>query len=298
VEDPYRIVTLRDGSELSCHALMIATGVKVRELDVPGVEPLVGTSIYYGAATSEAVHLKDGKVFVVGSANSAGQGAVFLARFASRVTMLVRGDSLEKSMSRYLIDQIKGTDNISVLVNTQVAAVAGTEHLETITIRNNKSGENETVPADFVFIGAVPHTDLVKGVVELDETGYILTGPDLIHDGRRPKNWRLGRAPSWWRRACPASSLRATCATAWSGGSHRQWVRVPSRSVSCTSISKRSDEVSPQTATWRSIAYERLVGEARRGHHQPGLACPGGGLLPLGTLLGDLPQSPERASAA
>jgi len=190
-------VTLNDGSELSCHALVIATGVKVRELDAPGIEPLVGASVYYGAASSEAVNYKDRKVFVVGSANSAGQGAVYLSRFASQVTMLVRGDGLEQSMSRYLIDQIEATDNISVLVNTQVAAVAGTGHLETITTRNSKSGETGTVPADaiFVFIGAVPHSDCVRGVVELDEMGYILTGPDLIRDGRRPKNWKLGRDP-------------------------------------------------------------------------------------------------------
>lgn len=121
---------------------------------------------------------------------------MFLSRFASQVTMLVRGDSLEKSISRYLIDQIEATDNISVLVNRQVAEVSGAEHLETISIRNN-SGETETVPADaiFVLIGAVPHTDLVKDVVELDETGYILTRPDLSRDGRRPKNWKLGRDP-------------------------------------------------------------------------------------------------------
>jgi len=197
VEDPYRIVTLKDGSELSCQALLIATGVKVRELDAPGVEPLVGGSVYYGAATSEAVHYKDGKVVVVGSANSAGQGAVFLSRFASQVIMLVRGDSLAKNMSRYLIDQIEATENISVMVNTQVAAVEGKEHLEAVSIHNIKSGETESVPADaiFVFIGAVPHSDLVRDVVEMDEAGYILTGPDLRRDGRRPKNWTLGRDP-------------------------------------------------------------------------------------------------------
>jgi thioredoxin reductase (NADPH) len=197
VEGPYRIVTLNDGNELSCHALLISTGVKVRELDVPGIEPLVGASVYYGAATSEAVNYRDGKVFVVGSANSAGQGAIFLSRFASEVALMVRGDSLEKSMSRYLIDQIEATENISVLVNTQVVAVEGGEHLERVSLRNSKSGETEQRPADaiFVFIGAVPHSDLLKDIVELDEAGYVLTGPDLIRDGRRPKNWRLARDP-------------------------------------------------------------------------------------------------------
>jgi thioredoxin reductase (NADPH) len=197
VEDPYRIVTLDDGSELSCHALLMATGVKVRELDAPGVEHLVGASIYYGAATSEAVHYKDKKVFVIGGANSAGQGAVFLSRYASQVTMLIRGDSLAKSMSQYLIDQIDDTENINVLVHTQVSAAKGANRLEALTIRNNETGTSEAVPADamFVFIGAVPHTDIVKGKVEQDEAGFILTGPDLMHEGRRPMNWKLRRDP-------------------------------------------------------------------------------------------------------
>ena len=197
VEDPYRIVTLDDGSELSCHALMVATGVKVREFDAPGVEPLVGGSVYYGAATSEAVHYKDKHVLVIGGANSAGQGAVFLSRFASKVTMLIRGDSLAKSMSRYLIDQIAGTENIEVLVHSEVTAAEGAERLEAVTISNNQTGRSEVVPADamFVFIGAVPHTDIVAGIVEQDEAGFILTGPDLMRDGRRPRNWRLKRDP-------------------------------------------------------------------------------------------------------
>jgi len=197
VEDPYRIVTLGDGSELSSHALLIATGVTVRELDVPGLEALVGRSVYYGAATSEAVHYQGGKVFVIGGANSAGQGAMFLSRFASEVTILIRADSLRMSMSQYLIDQIEGTENISLKVNTEVTAVAGTEHLESITMRNSDSSETETAPADamFIFIGAVPHSDVVAGIVERTEAGFILTGPDLIRDGRRPKNWKLKRDP-------------------------------------------------------------------------------------------------------
>ena len=171
VEDPYRIVTLSDGSELSCHALLIATGVKVLELDVPGIEPLVGGSVYYGAATSEAVHYQGDKVFVIGGANSAGQGAMFLSRFASEVTILIRGDSLRKSMSQYLIDQIEGTENISLKVHTEVTAVAGIEHLESITMKDNITGETETAPADavFIFIGAVPHSDVVADIVERTE---------------------------------------------------------------------------------------------------------------------------------
>jgi len=197
IEDPYRIVTLDDGSELNCHALLISTGVKVRELNVPGIEPLVGASVYYGAASSEAIHYRGKKLFVVGGANSAGQGAMFLSQYASEVTILIRADSLKKSMSQYLIDQIERTENISLRVNVELAAVSGTGHLETVTLRNSITGETETVPADaiFVFIGAVPHSDIVAGIVERSEAGFILTGPDLIREGRRPKNWTLKRDP-------------------------------------------------------------------------------------------------------
>ncbi|UCH85096.1 MAG: FAD-dependent oxidoreductase [Candidatus Latescibacterota bacterium] len=197
VEDPYRTVTLADGCELSCHALLVATGVEVKELSVPGVKPLVGASVYYGAATSEAVHYKGGKVFVIGGANSAGQGAMFLSRFASQVAMLVRADSLQQSMSQYLIDQIEATENIEVLVSTSVTSVAGKDHLETITVENLDTHATDTMPADaiFVFIGAVPHTEIVAGIVERDTAGFILTGQDLIREGRRPKNWKLKRDP-------------------------------------------------------------------------------------------------------
>ncbi|MCU0233226.1 MAG: FAD-dependent oxidoreductase [Thermoanaerobaculales bacterium] len=197
VEDPYRIVTLDDGSELSCHALLIATGVKVRELEVPGIEPFIGASVYYGAATSEAVHYQGRRVFVVGGANSAGQGAVFLSRFAAEVTILIRGESLQASMSRYLIDQIEATPNISLRASTEIVAAAGSDRLETITLANRATGAAEIVLADavFIFIGAVPHSDIVAGIVERSEAGFILTGPDLIRDGRRPQTWKPQRDP-------------------------------------------------------------------------------------------------------
>ena len=197
VEDPYRIVMLADGSELSCHTLVISTGVKVRKLNVPGIEPFIGGSVYYGAATSEAVYFKGKKVFIIGGANSAGQGAMFLSRFASEVTVLIRGDSLQKSMSQYLIDQIDDTENISLMVNSEVEAVDGTDRVETISIKNNKNGGSETMPADaiFIFIGAIPNSDIVNDVVELDESGFIYTGQDLMRNGRRPKNWKLKRDP-------------------------------------------------------------------------------------------------------
>jgi thioredoxin reductase (NADPH) len=197
VEDPYKYVTLNDGSELSCHALLISTGVKVRELEVPGIEPFIGGSVYYGAATSEAAHYKDKKVFVIGGANSAGQGAMFLSRFASEVTVLVRGESLQASMSRYLIDQIDGTENISLMPHTEVTAVDGSDRLEAITVTNKESGESQTLQADaiFIFIGAVPGTSILRDVVELDEAGFVFTGQDLIRNGRRPKNWKPRRDP-------------------------------------------------------------------------------------------------------
>jgi len=196
VSDPYRYVKLKDGTELSCKAIIITTGVSLRQLNLPGIEPLTGAGVYYGAALTEAEHYKDQHVFVVGGANSAGQAAMFFSRYASKVTMLVRS-SLSKSMSQYLIDQIKSTSNIEVLSKAEVIEVHGKDRLEGITIKNNQSGETYTVqtPAMFLFIGAAPHTEMVRGVLELSEAGFILTGPDLIQNEKRPKNWRLKRDP-------------------------------------------------------------------------------------------------------
>jgi thioredoxin reductase (NADPH) len=197
VDDPYRLVTLGDGTELSCRALVIATGVSVRTLDAPGVDALTGAGIYYGAALTEAAHYRGEQVFVVGGANSAGQGAMFFSQYASQVTMLVRGDSLEKSMSQYLVDQIAAMDNIEVRLRTEVVEAIGTDRLEAITMLNRETGNTETVPAAalFLFIGAMPHSDLVAGVVEQDRFGFIPTGPDLMQNGHRPKNWKLERDP-------------------------------------------------------------------------------------------------------
>lgn len=197
VEDPYRIVQLRDGTELNCHALLIASGATVQKIQVPGVERLTGAGIYYGAAVTEATHHCGQHVYIVGGANSAGQGAMFFARYASQVTMLVRASLLEKEMSRYLVDQIYSQDNIDVRLRTAVAEVHGTDRLEAITIQNTNTNQTETVPAAalFIFIGAVPHTDLVAGVAERNRAGFILTGTDLIRNGQRPKGWTLKRDP-------------------------------------------------------------------------------------------------------
>jgi thioredoxin reductase (NADPH) len=197
VDDPYRFVKLADGTELSCKALMIATGASLSTLEIPGIEALTGAGVYYGAALTEAAHYKGKPMFVVGGANSAGQGAMFFSRYASKVTMLVRGSSLQKDMSQYLIDQINCSENIDVRVRTSIFEAIGTDRLEALVIKDNDTGDIETVPAAalFVFIGAKPHSEFVADVVERNAAGFILTGPDLMRDGRRPKNWRLNRDP-------------------------------------------------------------------------------------------------------
>jgi thioredoxin reductase (NADPH) len=197
VEDPYRIVTLADGSEVSCYALIVTTGVSYRRLDVAGADRLTGAGVYYGAAQTEAFSCKDEDVYIVGGANSAGQAAMFFSNQARRVVMLCRGDDLRKSMSEYLVIQIEDRENIEVHLNTNVVAVEGEEHLESISMKNSETGETETAPVSalFIFIGAAPKTDWLNGVVERDERGFILSGPDLSRNGKRPKGWALDRDP-------------------------------------------------------------------------------------------------------
>jgi thioredoxin reductase (NADPH) len=205
IEDPYRFVVLGDGTELSCHALMISTGVSTRLLNQPGVEELTGRGVYYGAAVTEAAAYRDMDVFIVGGANSAGQGAVFFSNYAHKVTVLVRGSSLAKGMSQYLVDQIEAIDNIEVRTRTEVVEAHGTDRLEAITIVNRNDDTTQTLPAAamFIFIGAVPHSDLVAGIVERDRVGFILTGQDLVVDGVRPKTWRLKRDPFYLETSRP-----------------------------------------------------------------------------------------------
>lgn len=197
VEDPYRIVQLGDGNELSSRVILIATGVFVKRLDVPGIEKLTGAGVYYGAALTEAAYYKGQDVFVIGGANSAGQGAMFFSRYARKVTMVVRGGSLGAGMSQYLVEQIAGTPNIEVLLNAEVMEVHGSDRLESLTICMKETNEVKTLPAGamFIFIGAMPHTTMVSDVVERDSAGFIITGPDLIVNGKRPKNWTEKRDP-------------------------------------------------------------------------------------------------------
>ncbi len=200
VEDPYRVVTLSNGNEISCHALILGLGVSWRRLDVPGLDVLTGAGVYYGAAQTEALSCQGEDVYIVGGANSAGQAAMNFSKYARQVTMLVRGSSLAKSMSQYLIEQIAETPNIIVQTHSSVVGAEGKTSLEAIAIES--AGEIKIVPATslFIFIGAVPKTDWLEGLIERDERGFIMTGSDLKQSvevglSHRPKGWQLNRDP-------------------------------------------------------------------------------------------------------
>ena len=197
VEGPYRIIKLVDGSEISCHALMIASGVQWRRLEAPGIDRLQGAGVYYGGGATEALSCKGELVYVVGGANSAGQAAMNFAKYADRVVILVRGESLASTMSQYLIDQIKETPNIQLWTHASVAEVHGDTHLEEISVLCSDTNKLERVPASamFIFIGALPRTDWLGNIVERDDRGFLLTGPDLMQGGQRPKGWGLDRDP-------------------------------------------------------------------------------------------------------
>ncbi|HEX9890387.1 MAG TPA: FAD-dependent oxidoreductase [Nitriliruptorales bacterium] len=197
VDGPIRTLRLSDGSILNCRAVVIASGMTVRQLDVPGYERLTGSGVYYGATLSEAASYRDEDVFVVGGANSAGQGAVLFSRYARSVTLLVRGASLEAGMSQYLVDQISGIDNIVVELSTQVREVRGEASLEQVVIEHTVTGEVEerTGTGLFIFVGAIPHTAFLGGAVACNASGFVLTGPDLGVGGSRPDGWPLERDP-------------------------------------------------------------------------------------------------------
>jgi thioredoxin reductase (NADPH) len=197
VDGPYRIVKLRDGNEVSCHALLVASGLSWKRLEIPGLEPLQEAGVYYGAAMTEAQLCAGEDVYVIGGANSAGQAAVYFARFAKSVTMLVRSDSLAKGMSNYLIEQIKAIPNIKVETESEVTEAHGNGHLEAITIANRGTGETrkEQTSALFIFIGAVPCTAWLRGLLPQDDRGYLLTGSFLPREGDKVKGWKEDRDP-------------------------------------------------------------------------------------------------------
>jgi thioredoxin reductase (NADPH) len=193
VDGPKRTVRFADGGTVDAHAVIVATGVSYRNLNAEGCTELAGCGVYYGAGVSVASECADEEVYVVGGANSAGQAAMYLSRKAKSVTIVVRAPSLEASMSYYLIQQIEATPNITVRTCTEVQKVTGDDHLETLTLINNRTQETEDVGCArlFIFIGAAPRTDWLDGVLARDEHGFILTGPDL----RNVCGWTLDRPP-------------------------------------------------------------------------------------------------------
>ncbi|MFL5803498.1 MAG: FAD-dependent oxidoreductase [Roseiflexaceae bacterium] len=182
IDGQYRIVMLQDGTSVSGHALLIATGVSYRKLDAPGIDRLTGAGVYYGAAMTEAMACRDQEVYIIGGANSAGQSAMYFSRYASQVIMIVRGASLSASMSQYLIDQIQATPNIQVRYRSQVVEAHGESGLQALTLADAADGTTAQVPASalFILIGAMPQTDWLAGLVERDPNGFIIAGTDLL----------------------------------------------------------------------------------------------------------------------
>jgi thioredoxin reductase (NADPH) len=202
-EDPYRMVELSNGTEVACHALMLSSGMAaVKELEVPGVEKLLGAGVYYGAALSEAAMYRDQHVYVLGGANSAGQGALFFSRYARHVTLIVRKPTLAPQMSQYLIDRIAQTENMSVIGNSEITAVHGDTHLERLDLLNAETGESRTIDANalFIFIGVAPRTEPFRPLVATDDKGFILTGADARAAAR---GWGPSREPMMFETSVP-----------------------------------------------------------------------------------------------
>ena len=206
VEGPSRVIRLADGNEIAGRAVLVASGIAYRKLDIPGAEKLMGAGVYYYAPMSDAISYRDGDIYIIGGANSAGQAAMYFSKFARQVTMVVRGEALSTTMSQYLEDQIAATKNITVLVNSNITEVTGQDHCEAVTVSNSKTGEKKTVPATAVLIyaGALPRTEWLAGVVERDELGYVISGQHLMHgDSHRPKGWTAKRDPFYLESSVP-----------------------------------------------------------------------------------------------
>ncbi len=196
-EDPYRIVQLADGKEISAYAVILTTGMSVRTLDVPGISRLHGMGVYYGVALSEASAYRGCHVCIVGGANSAGQAALFFSRYAKHVTILIHAPALSPRMSHYLVQRIVVTENTTVIPSVEVVGVEGDDHLKQVVIRNVDTMEERILDAAamFICIGTAPHSEMVAGLVERDEKGFILTGPDIPHMNGKPRGWVLERDP-------------------------------------------------------------------------------------------------------
>lgn len=209
LDNDYPLLTLRDSSQLTARAVILALGVSWRRLDIPGLDRLTGAGVYYGAVQAEAIACKGEEVFMVGGANSAGEGALYFAHFAKKVTMLVRGDSLTQKMSQYLVDRIEATDNIEVWTHSSVVEAKGDSSLEALIIRNSRTDEEQIVPAKslFILVGSMPQTDWLDGLVQRDEKGFILTGSELSRNGTRPltsaSHWTLERDPYFFETNIP-----------------------------------------------------------------------------------------------
>lgn len=196
-EDPYRVVVLADGTELTTFCVVITTGMTARLLDVPGLEPFLGTGVYYGAAMSEAARYRGKEICVVGGANSAGQGGLFFSRYASKVSMLIRADDLLPMMSNYLVERIRAAPNMEVVSGVEVDAVRGEKAVEAVVVKSVTTGETRAIPSSamFIFIGVSPHADAFASVLDRDSAGFLLTGSDLPLEHGRPRGWGLAREP-------------------------------------------------------------------------------------------------------
>ncbi len=196
-EGESRVLTLDDSSRLHSRAILLAMGVSFRWLDLPGCAPLVGAGIYYGAATAEATACRGQQIYILGGGNSAGQAALLLSQFADRVVILTLEDSLEHTMSRYLIERIRRLPNVEVRTRATVAAADGRGRLESITVKDLRTASTERVPCDglFVFIGATPRTDWLAGAVRRDQDGFIISGAEVSCDISQWPEWQLDREP-------------------------------------------------------------------------------------------------------
>jgi thioredoxin reductase (NADPH) len=196
-EDPYRVVVLGDGTEITGYTVVLTTGMSARTLEAPGVEELHSRGVYYGAAMTEAARIRDRDICIVGGANSAGQGALFFSRYARRISMLIRAPDLQPMMSHYLADRIRAIPNIDVVNCVEVDHVTGNGSLDAVVVKHADSGEQQTIPcvAMFIFIGVRPHTEAFANILERDEAGFIITGADLPREHGRPRGWTLEREP-------------------------------------------------------------------------------------------------------